>query len=51
MKVDDAYLLGLMGVCSDLDGISFIFYSVLDGMGLYSRFMAMNMEEILGYGI
>ena len=49
--MDDAYLLGLIGVSSDLDELSFIFYFVLDGLGLYGIFMAMNMEEILGYGI
>ena len=51
MKMDDAYLSGLMGMSSDLDGVSFIFYSILDGLGLYGRFMVMNMKEILGYVI
>ena len=46
-----AYLLGLIGVFGDLDRISFIFYFVLDGLGLYGRFMVMNMKEILGYVI
>ena len=51
MKVDDAYISSLMGVFDDLDGVSFIFYSILDVLGLYGRFMTVNMKEILGYGI